>query len=96
MTQILATDVPQWLENIIKRIQWQSLSSITKALVTGTVTMRCSTLPRKTGDSYCKNIETNAPDGILHAINIVDFKRMQPGDLQNFKNEIESAAKPFL
>lgn len=96
MMQIIATDVPVWLKNIITNVKWNKIGFLDKALLEGAVRLKCSSLPQKSGDSYCKNIDTDAPTGVLDSINRVDFSRLSADYLKQFQAEIQTSAKPYL
>lgn len=106
ISQLLATDVPEWLLRIIDKIDWNGNYSkyvtillfkmnVNEAILK-LVKKESLSLPKKKYDYSVETFETYCPGDIIETLNLIDFNQMSDERQRQFRLNIEQAVKEHL
>lgn len=96
MHKDIATDVPAWLVNILKKISWDNLAWGMPTVIEMLVNNECRNLPKKSADYSVVDFFTTTPSTILETINLVDFNALPKIVEHDFRTRVENAVRTHL
>jgi hypothetical protein len=89
MIQIIAKDIPNWLQTILKKIKYDKLNMIQ---IIGIKTY-LSSLPKKNNSYDAIQIETNVPSDFLELFNKIEYKKISNNKIKEIHDFLNNYVK---
>jgi hypothetical protein len=85
---LIASDMPTWLKNIIKKIKYEKLDFASSMAIK----LYLNTLPKKSSGYDIESISTTVPSDVLDTFNSVDYKSIE----KNKAKELEKFLTDYV
>lgn len=93
---LIAQDVPRWLIDAFTHIDYAKLTLFVRPVFMQQMKAFCAKYPQKTQNYAANIIRTNIPQDVLAILNLIDYTRIDPEQLDMMRTQIPQYLQEHL